>query len=393
MIGEPGFYRLASDVRDTTAPVWLDIRASGVVLDGMGHTIDGIDADGSVGIRVLGDGALAKIVIQNVTVTDFAYGIALYDVDSGQIIYVQAASNTYDGIMVVGGSGIEIHCSLVDRDDDGINISATRGAVVANSVVTGNVRGSGVHLSHGCDGVTVLGNLIGENDEGIEVESTTNSVIQSNRIHASRYYGLNLTSARDLTVVDNHFNNSVNIRYPTGAFSGIWNLEAQPGPNVLGNSFVGGNYWGTPDGTGFSDTTPDLDGDGFVNGMYVLGAIGTDRLPLGPPLSAAGGAVVAPPVAHGSAVPFAGSDSDPAGSPGAGTPAAPDMAGTTGAAGAGVVTTMAQATGTPPTATTPAGSGTAGQAAAATAATVPGFGAVVALAGLGGATLVALRRR
>ena len=83
--------------------------------------------------------------------------------------------------------------------------------------------------------------------------------------------------------MDNYFNNKANILYPTGAFTGTWSLPAQKGPNVVGGPYIGGNYWGTPDETGFSDVTPDWNGDGFVNGVYVLpGGIGIDRLPLAP---------------------------------------------------------------------------------------------------------------
>jgi parallel beta-helix repeat protein len=162
-------------------------------------------------------------------------------------------------------------------------MTATNRTVVANNIVTGNVRGSGIHLSQGCDEVSLLGNIVGENDEGIEIEDAVNSTIRANRVYSSRYYGLNLTTAGNLTVVDNYFNNRVNVRTPTGPFTGLWSLEALAATNVVGNSFIGGNYWGSPDGTGYSDTTPDWDGDGFVNGIYVLpGQIGVDHLPLSP---------------------------------------------------------------------------------------------------------------
>ncbi len=215
--------------------------------------------------------------------TDFAYGIGLFETSHSRIVRVSATSNTYDGIMVVGGGDNRIECSVIDRDDDGINMTATNRTVVANNIVTGNVRGSGIHLSQGCDEVALLGNIVGENDEGIEVEDAVNSTIQANRIYSSRYYGLNLTTAGNLTVVDNYFNNRVNVRTPTGPFTGIWSLEALAATNVVGNNFIGGNYWGSPEGTGYSDVTPDWDGDGFVNGIYVLpGSAGIDRLPLSP---------------------------------------------------------------------------------------------------------------
>jgi parallel beta-helix repeat protein len=185
--------------------------------------------------------------------------------------------------MVVGGGDNIIECSVIHQDDDGINLTATNRTVVANNIVTENVRGSGIHLSHGCDEVTLLNNCLVQNDEGIEIEDATNSTIRANRICSSRYYGLNLTTARNLTVVDNYFHNEANIRFPTGPFTGTWSLLAQKGPNIVGGPYIGGNYWGTPDKTGFSDVTSDWNRDGFADSMYVLPAgIGIDRLPLAP---------------------------------------------------------------------------------------------------------------
>ena len=286
VITAPGYYVLDPGAVNTTAPVYIEVRSSGVTIDGMGRTIDGVDGHGTYGILVRGDGPLERVVVQNVTVNDFAYGIALVETSHSRVNRVGATSCTYDGVMVLGGGDNEIVCSLIDRDDDGINLTATRGTRVALNTVTANVRGSGIHAGPGCAAVTVVGNIVGGNDEGIEVEYARDVVIRSNRIYASRFSGLNLTGAEALTVVDNFLENRENVDRHAGAFSGAWSQEPAPGPNVMGNPLVGGNYWGTPDGTGFSDVTPDRNRDGFADGSYVLPyGLGTDFHPLGPPLS------------------------------------------------------------------------------------------------------------
>jgi parallel beta-helix repeat protein len=286
VITAPGYYVLGTGAVDTAAPIFIEVRSSGVTVDGMGRTIDGIDGDGSYGIRVRGDGPLEKVVVQNVTVNDFAYGIALVDTSQSLINRVGATSNTYDGIMVLGGGDNEIACSLVLRDDDGINMTATTGTRVMGNTVTGNIRGSGVHVGPGSSWIAVVGNIVAENDEGIEVENARGVAIRSNRIFGSRYRGMNLTAADEMTVVDNYFSNRENVRRHAGAFTGVWSQAPAAGPNVMGNPSIGGNFWGTPDGTGFSEVTPDLDGDGFADGTYVLpDGLGTDLYPLGPSLS------------------------------------------------------------------------------------------------------------
>lgn len=170
---------------------------------------------------------------------------------------------------------------MIDRDDDGINLTATNNTVVADCIVTGNVRGSGVHLAGNCTNTSILRNVFEANDEGIEVESATDAVIAGNRIHGSTYYGLNLTTAANLVVYNNLFRNDENVRTPTGSFSGVWNVAPSPGPNVAGGPSIGGNYWGNPDRDGYSDLMGDWNADGFANGAYILpGEIGIDRFPL-----------------------------------------------------------------------------------------------------------------
>ena len=75
--------------------------------------------------------------------------------------------------------------------------------------------------------MTLLGNIIGANDEGIEIEKATNTTIRANRVYSSTYYGLNLTAAEELTVVDNYFNNRENVLVPTGSFTGVWSQESR----------------------------------------------------------------------------------------------------------------------------------------------------------------------
>ena len=51
-------------------------------------------------------------------------------------------------------------------------------------------------------------------------------------------------------------------------------------PNVLGGPRIGGNFWGAPDGTGFSQTNPDVNGDGFVDTAFQIAEQNFDNSPL-----------------------------------------------------------------------------------------------------------------
>ena len=285
-ITSPGFYRFADSFVDVNETVWLEVVASNVTIDGNGHTLDGRDGFGTHGIRVMNGETVDRLFVQNLTVTDFAYGISLYNTTNSTIVFVNASSNTYDGIMTSGGADNLIACNVIHQDDDGINLTGTDRTVVINNTVTENFRGSGIHLAGGADGVRLLANRIGYNDEGIEVEETANSEIAQNLIWESRFYGLNLTSAENLTVFDNYVRNRQNIRPPTGPFTATWNLSAATGPNLFGGSTIGGNFWGDLNRTGFSETHLDNDRDGFVDVPYVLpDGAGIDWRPLAPPVN------------------------------------------------------------------------------------------------------------
>ena len=59
-----------------------------------------------------------------------------------------------------------------------------------------------------------------------------------------------------------------------------WNTTRQSGINIIGGSFLGGNFWANPDGTGFSQTCKDVNGDGICDKSYILDANNIDYLPL-----------------------------------------------------------------------------------------------------------------
>lgn len=50
-----------------------------------------------------------------------------------------------------------------------------------------------------------------------------------------------------------------------------YNLKKTEGTNIVGGSYIGGNFWGKPDGTGFSQTAVDKNGDGIFDSVYKIG--------------------------------------------------------------------------------------------------------------------------
>ncbi|MDP4227686.1 MAG: NosD domain-containing protein [Bacteroidota bacterium] len=94
--------------------------------------------------------------------------------------------------------------------------------------------------------------------------------------------GLDLVDAACI-ITNNNFNNTVNVNTPDGTES-IFNTTKTAGKNIIGGPYLGGNYWATPSGDGFSQTHSDNNGDGFADEPYKLAdsSDSIDYLPLIP---------------------------------------------------------------------------------------------------------------
>ncbi len=93
--------------------------------------------------------------------------------------------------------------------------------------------------------------------------------------------GLHLVDA-PCVITNNVFNNTVNLNADEGTVN-ILNTTKITGENIVGGQYMGGNYWATPSGDGFSQTHSDNNGDGFADEPYKLeGSDYVDYLPLVP---------------------------------------------------------------------------------------------------------------
>src|SRR5690606_20196847 len=115
--------------------------------------------------------------------------------------------------------------------------------------------------------------------KGIVAGETGGATLVGNKItyctdcglEASGYLGTNY---------NNYFNNTVNVKIGEYGHIIAWNTALTSGTNIVGGSYIGGNYWAKPDGTGFSQTAVDANGDGIADSAYVIAENNIDYLPL-----------------------------------------------------------------------------------------------------------------
>ena len=336
LIETPGLHALDHDI--TTGWIGVRINSSDVVLDGMGHSIEGANAN-TTGVSASGtqslwsSGVLTNVTIRNLTVRDCGAGIALVDrVEDSVVEHVVAERNTV-GLAVTGYTGTKgdhlVRDSIFrENTRAGIELGfEARGAAIERCAITGNGRGltldyfrssestrnrivdstvsknagAGISITdisdllvdnctvseNGGDGVYVEhsgGEIAGchiEKNAGAGVQSSDrgNTDIHGNWIEGNGQ-GVVVGGDWPSEVRNNYFNNTDN-GFFGASVAGLLNYEKTAGTNIVGGPYLGGNFWANPSGTGFSQTHADADHDGICDEPFVM-EDATDALPLAP---------------------------------------------------------------------------------------------------------------
>jgi hypothetical protein len=126
VIDSPGVYRLTADVTDSARPTCIDIRSSDVVFDGQGHTIDGVDSSRTSGVFANGTAAaIENVTVRNLTVSDWASGVAYRGATGGLVEDVVAESND-NGFSFDGSDGNTlVNVSAVGSGSEGFDFSGS----------------------------------------------------------------------------------------------------------------------------------------------------------------------------------------------------------------------------------------------------------------------------
>ncbi len=281
VITEPGEYRLANDIVNSNAPVCIDVRVDSVTIDGRGHLIDGMGSSGSVGIRVQWTRSDAPdTIIRNLRFTDWGSGVDLYKAVHPNVLYCTFRNN------VVGVNGycvndVEVGSCTFVGNGDGVSLAGTSDAVIRYCSFTRNTFGIALGRILASSGITLRSNRIeGSGNTGILIGLGTGPVtIESNRITNSGRVGLSLNDRPGHTVTNNLFNNRNNAEV-AAPVANTWSFQPKRGTNIVGGYRLGGNYWAKPDGTGFSQVTPDRNHDGFCDAPYTVAPMNIDYYPL-----------------------------------------------------------------------------------------------------------------
>jgi parallel beta-helix repeat protein len=226
-------------------------------------------------------------IVSNNEISDCQEGITVFEgiIDN---IKNNKISNCENGITFREGDGNLLSGNEISNCDSGITyMEGFENTVSGNRI---SACKSGVNIGNGDatlleNRTLVENNTITENEVGISVNGAAGGgyTISRNTISLNEKCGYEDYSAGTNLIYDNYFNNTLNVRlgeHSRPETPSSWNITKTPGKNIVGGPYIGGNYWATPEGNGFSQTHSDSDADGTFEGPYSLNKIEADYLPL-----------------------------------------------------------------------------------------------------------------
>jgi parallel beta-helix repeat protein len=204
------------------------------------------------------------------------------------LIANRANNNTRHGIYLSGSINNNLADNTAnDNTEQGIYLSRS-----SNNNLTGNTANNNDRcgiIMH----VLTRNNILADNTAcnnycGIYMYSAINNTLKGNTVEANGF-GISLDDSSDNLIYNNIFNNTDNIDFDGINTGNRWNITKQAGTNIAGGSYLGGNYWLKPDGTGFSQiNNSDVNTDGISDLTYIASGTDIDYLPLVRPASAGG---------------------------------------------------------------------------------------------------------
>jgi len=156
------------------------------------------------------------------------------------------------------------------------------GEMSSGTIKNNDFTKGGIVLSD--SGVEIVGNKIKNADIGIFLGqgagSGSSADISKNKITGCNV-GIKFHGESSGDIYDNYFNNKKNIVFgSTSGSVGSWNTTKTPDYNIVLGPYIGGNFWGSPNGKGFSQTASDKNYDGIADSSYAINSKNIDYLPL-----------------------------------------------------------------------------------------------------------------
>ena len=237
------------------------------------NTIQNNDIGNSVidAIFIYGNSHSNKIM-QN-TIHDVDSGITSLDSSSNTISYNKISSKSDSIYLINSGSYLILNNSITGGETSAVTLEFSTNVTVKNNMLYSNTE-FGVLIVDSQNN-SVLNNTILRNLEGGigVINSSSNNIITN--IISENLVGIYLNDSNNNLIYNNIFNNTINAQDDSSNF---WNIIKTLGVNIIGGTYLGGNFYSDYDG---NDTDGDYLGDTDIpyNSSSNI-SIGGDYLPL-----------------------------------------------------------------------------------------------------------------
>jgi len=301
-ITTPGYYYLALNITGLQAgrERCIGIFTSNVVLDGNGYSLLGnggfgvlinavnvtvkniVVAGYDIGVRLESGSGSDRLV--NITVRNNRIGVQIGESNNNILIGIVASSNEY-GVQVNSAKNNTIISSLiVNNEEDGVQFGMSTYNVyslynnIVNTTISNNKNAGIMVLESTTYYLNVVNTTLSNNNYGLYFKlSNRNTVVNS--ILVNNNWGIVLDHASENVFYNNYFSNNYSNVLIYGGVN-TWSLAKTPGRNIVGGDYIGGNYWGSPGGSEFSDTCSDSNSDGVCDEPYEIARDNVDYYPL-----------------------------------------------------------------------------------------------------------------
>ena len=215
-------------------------------------------------------------IIDNVKTHNISYGISIYRGYNNRITNSIFANNT-DGDL--NGEGIELSNAY---NNTFINVMVNGSLICEPDYYCGGVT-LWMSSNNTFINLTSINNAYGINFAGeSQYNVLNNSIIQNNTVYGLYFYKYSASPSHlpQYNLIYNNFiRNWINY-YNNTNVTNYFNTTKTSGTNIIGGSYLGGNFWATINNTGFSQTCTDADSDGICDSAYNIDGLNYDYLPL-----------------------------------------------------------------------------------------------------------------
>lgn len=172
------------------------------------------------------------------------------------------------------GNSAVLSCFNITSSD--VNFDGANHFVVGNSAAVGMI-GVYINTTSLITNVTVKNLNLTNFTYGFYLRNSSNNNLTGNKV-SNNSIGIYLWNSSNNNIYNNYFNNTINVTSDSN--TNYWNTTEQSGANIINGPNLGGNYWASPNGNGFSQVCTDSGSDGICDIPFTIASSNIDQLPL-----------------------------------------------------------------------------------------------------------------